>query len=66
MHKLPLLAGGLALSFNLMAAVPNNEPVQPIEAAKATDPAKVELASSCSSIRACRARASFPVTPATT
>ena len=43
MHKLPLLAGGLALSFNLMAAVPNNEPVQPIEAAKATDPAKVEL-----------------------
>lgn len=26
-----------------MAAVPNNEPVQLIEAAKATDPAKVEL-----------------------
>ena len=43
MHKPLLLAAGLLLGSSAWAAAPANEPIQPVEPARITEPAKVEL-----------------------
>lgn len=43
MFKPAMLALGLSLSASAFAMTPSNEPIQPIEPAKITNPAKVEL-----------------------
>ncbi|GAB3379474.1 hypothetical protein GCM10027514_18240 [Azotobacter armeniacus] len=43
MHKLSLLAAGIFLSVNTLAAQQTNEPIQPIQPARIDNPAKVEL-----------------------
>ncbi|GAB3481178.1 cytochrome-c peroxidase [Azotobacter salinestris] len=43
MHKLSLLAAGILLSVNALAAPQANEPIQPIQPAKVDNPGKVEL-----------------------